>query len=451
MSKDNDKEAGKTAPLPSLIENPAVACVDRGAIVKKLKNRDLVRAIFDSENPEAITRNLPAQSLYVAIRRAGLPSAIDLIELSTQKQIRLMLDFDLWSGDTFLEERFFEWLEVPDAAEADGNLAILSKIIACTDLKLLSLVMSRHIEVVVHDEPTDAPPGPDFYTPDRGHTWLKVEAQNERHVFVLNRALALLFETNTDIFYQLLGVPAAATETMLEEESFQDKQKRLWDEGIPDQDYAEEYLSPMSRRELDVILSAKAPERVANDTDVLPTFSFVDLNHIPKPLGDHITSKLELIEGGHFTYLCNNVAVKFKVDFAEPEKVDVLLSFVFGICNIGLEQASKVANKPAAEVFAFFDLKNLFRLGWATVLPVIKMAHGFRLEEQDSVTPVGPLIESLRMTPPLLPAFFEVVLEPGQSIPESLPAGFKPLEKLIEVSVTKRFLERSTEQGSERH
>jgi len=224
--------------------------------------RELYKAIFESDVPEQMVRQLPAQSLYMVVKEIGLATACDLLSLASLEQIRLLSDLDLWHGDVLDEERMWEWLSLADEGD---SLEILQKVLKCIDLKLVSILISKYVEVQVFEESTDNPPSPGFYTPDKGFTWIGIKIENEDQHFLLARLLALIYETSTELFYQLLSVPSVATVSMLEEEGFTERTKRLAAEGVPEPEVAATIHAPYSLQEAVNDVTREQPHVVVED------------------------------------------------------------------------------------------------------------------------------------------------------------------------------------------
>ena len=215
---------------------------------------NLLRQIFASDSPEKTVRLLPAQTLYLLARQTGLSSCVELLEICTLEQLRTVLAFDLWDRDTVSEERLWEWLELP---EANDDLRILRRVIQAMDLKIIALFIERYVQVITVEEPSDQPPGPFFYTPDKGYTWLQVSHADSRQHFLLQRLLAQIFEMDTELFYQLLNVPCLYTPSMLENDAYEERSQRLRGEGIPTEDEAHNYTTPLSVEQISAALRAQ--------------------------------------------------------------------------------------------------------------------------------------------------------------------------------------------------
>ena len=74
------------------------------------------------------------------------------------------------------------------------RLEFLQRLLKVVDFKLLGLLVERHVDHRVFEEPTDIPPGPHFYTPDKGYTWLRVTLEDATRHFLFSRLLALIFD-----------------------------------------------------------------------------------------------------------------------------------------------------------------------------------------------------------------------------------------------------------------
>jgi hypothetical protein len=182
----------------------------------------------------------------MVVKSTGLQSSSDIIMMASMEQCRLLTDFDLWTGDTLHEEALWEWLALTDETE---SLELLQRFIKIVDLKLLAVLIEKYVEVKVFEEPTDQPPGAGFHTPDKGHTWIGIATEDADKHFLLARLLALIFESSAELFYQLISIVSVATTSMLEEESYQERQKRLAAEGVPEPEVDAAVHAPYSLAE----------------------------------------------------------------------------------------------------------------------------------------------------------------------------------------------------------
>jgi len=332
---------------------------------EKLRSSNLARTIFKADMPEAVLRELPAQTLFMAVKQSGLSSSVEMIEMATPEQIRLLLDFDCWTGDEFNEESLFEWLALTDAT---SELTLLQKILKSCDLKVITLLIARHVEAKASEESTDMPPGEGFYTPDKGWTWIRVKTEDPQKHFLLMRLLALLFETNADLFYQILAIPNYNTESTVMEEAYQDRERRLSGEGIPDAEFAARVHVPRSAevqlRELrekllhrPTVQDIAIVEPVVYDT-ALPTL----LSELAREL--NASEEFE----GELTLLANAAVVRYSVDFSEFDDVQELISFVKGTLNLGLEAFMEAGQRDGQEssvreIYEAFGLQGAYAAG----------------------------------------------------------------------------------------
>jgi hypothetical protein len=409
-------------------------------VVRGLSSRSLAKLIFSTESPEQFVRTLPAQSLYMAIKQGGMDSSADLIGISTVPQCRLLLDFDCWNKSEFQEDNFWEWLAVTDA---DHSLELLQKVLKCLDLKLVALLISRYVLVQANEEPSDAPPDAGYYTPDKGNTWLKVETNSSDRDFLLARLLAMIFETNADLFYQLLAIPGVTTPTMLEEESYQDKRKRLTAEGIPDDAYAYELNSPLEACAL--IKELKTQNRRPDITSISAIEPLIYDSAMIQPLGG-LLQALPARENfeTELTLIMNAAIVHWNVEMYEYEHVFKLTEKVKGAINIGLESVLRLSQYSSLEIYEFLGLQKLYAHGLSQILPLRKQALKISDEKLVSLgadNAACAIVAGLREPFPEMPIFFAPDGTLRATADGALEKGFKALESLQEVASLKKVLE----------
>jgi hypothetical protein len=395
----------------------------------------LARMIFKAEVPEHVVRSLPAQSLYMVLKHNGLASSADLIEMATIEQCRLLLDFDLWRSNEFLEENIWDWLAMEDE---EHEITPLQKFLKFVDLKIITLLLSRHVRVVVHDEPADIPPGPGFYTPDRGHTWLFIDQEDSTKHFRLGRLLALIYETNTELFYSLLAIPNVSTDSELEETSLQDRNKRLSAEGIPDFDFAAQLNSARPEKLIAPDLIAAKLEQPIRD--VIPIQPLVYEQGFDSNLGAllaDLPDKTDL--EGELTLIMNAAIIFWKIDFSDAQQLSLLVAKIKGAMNIGIERALRLQpNLPVVDIYKKIGLRGLYSFGLDAILPLRKKARSARTDGLESIALAT--IDALKLSFPELPAFFsdEHLLDERS---EKLPAGNRPITSLKECTEAAAFLD----------
>jgi len=409
-----------------------------GAPQKIAQSRgNLLRQIFASDSPEKTVKLLPAQSLYLLARQTGLSSCVEVLEICSIQQLRTMLDFDLWDRDILSEERLWEWLELPEANE---DLKILRRVIQAIDLKLVALLIDRYVRVVSMEEPADQAPGPYFYTPDRGYTWLHVTNEDSREHFLLQRLLAQIFEMDTELFYQLLNVPCLNTPSMLEFDSYEDRTKRLRSEGIPSEQEAFEYTNPMGSAALKEELQKPAPS-VEIDPDLNPVLPLISSGRVAEPLKGVVEALgFDISRQAALSFLLNNVLVRFNVEIPDPESVKDYVSRALGAINIGLERIVEDEKISPAEAFSRLNFRHLFCHGFESLNQLRDRAK--RVLKQKEITDPITLatLEAATELFPVTPLFMDQYEEQKtEGYATKLVAGNKPFEHLQEIAAIRQL------------
>jgi hypothetical protein len=391
--------------------------------------RELYRAIFEAEAPEQMVRQLPVQSLFMVAKQMGLSSCSDLIMMASLEQCRLLTDFDLWHGDTLNEEALWEWLALTDETD---SLEVLQKILKCIDLKLIGILIGKHVEVRIFEEPTDQSPGPGFHTPDKGSTWVGINVENPDHHFLLARLLALIFETNTELFYQLLQTPVVATQSMLEEESFQERTKRLAAEGVPEPEVAASLHAPYPVVDAKKDLAEGHPHKTIEDVRAVEPFLYEARStrlfaELVRRVPDHDVIEME------FTYLVNAAVVRFGVDYSDQEQVLLLCEKIKGAINLGLEKLVTDGTRSVLDVYRVLGLERLYRLGLTDILSLRTVARKISLDVaekfKESDAPLFSLVACAREAFPCAP---NCVADDGSVVQSAgvLPSGVRPIESV---------------------
>ena len=335
------------------------------AVIQTASSKNLQKVIFSLDKPEEVVPKIPPQLLYFSIKQTGLHESLELLEICTPQQCQLLLDFDLWQKDRFSEERFWQWLELPDVLE-DTN--ILKKILRSADLKLIGDLIIRYVSVINFEEPTDAPPGDNYHTPDLGKTWVAVKIQDEHRHFLLTRLLAAIFDYSVEVFYQIIQIRNLATSTQLQEDSFSEREKRLVAEGFPEYDYAWEINSPkkFKLKQKTGLKEKTLKVKVSEDINYLPVSAVLEETLQPFSSLWTTTQSAETIAelDAELTLICNSALVRWGVDLGELEKIEQMNQCVCGAINIGLEEILQRSDLKIEDLYQEIQiLQKLYRHG----------------------------------------------------------------------------------------
>lgn len=402
--------------------------------------RDLYKAIFEADAPEQLVRQLPTQTLFMIVKSVGLPSAAELISMASLEQCRLLSDFDLWNGDSLNEAALWEWLALTDEVE---SLELLQKLVKFVDLKLFAILFGKYIEVKIFDDPTEQPPGEGFHTPDRGATWIGIKTEDPDKHFLLARLLALIFESSAELFYQLISIVTVATASMLEEESYQERMKRLAAEGIPEPEAAAEIHAPYSMAEARTELASASQRGVVEDIrSIEPLIYEARTSRLFADLVRDVVDRdaLEM----EFTYIMNGAIVRWGVDFTNHELVLELAEQVKGAINIGLERMEKGCEISVLQAFERLGLGKLYRLGLTELMALRTKARKMPLDGVGDLQESDPVLFSVlacaREAFPVMPIF---LANDGSVQQEGgiLEAGHRPIDTAQDSETVVRLLD----------
>jgi hypothetical protein len=303
------------------------------------------REILRTEDVEKTVRDLPPVTLYLAVLGSGVNEAAELIESSSSEQYGFLLDVFLWNRDQFTEDELWRWLEELDDAK---DLQPMSRFLRQIDRDLLTLIIARNVESVFFEESSQVPPGEGFFTPDHGFTWINIIPDDPTVFRLCGRLLALLFQTNAEMFYQLLNEAKARTGIELEEEAYAEKTRRLLDFGLPDLESCLELNTPR----------AVKSGHIVNDADV--SIELPEIEPLLEPLRSVMLS-LDLQQ--ELSWIASAGLIYYRTDFSDSESVVELLSSVNGAINIGLQRACGVDTQRAKALVEQSGLKMFYRAG----------------------------------------------------------------------------------------
>ncbi len=409
-----------------------------------LSPEDLARALFRAELPEEAIKSLPAQSAYLAIKSQGVENSGDLISLLSPEQFKLCLDFDLWQGDDFNEESFWSWLATTDE---EDSLEPIKRLVGTVDLKLLALIIGRHVKTVVFDEPTENPPDAQYYTPDRGYTWVYLNIDDGDKHRLLGKLMAFIFESSAELFYQIISIPGLNTESELIEGGYQDRARRLLDEDIPDMETCYKLNAPLRLFEARPLLE-KGARRIPTET-AQTIEPMVYLGGFP----DKLSALLDELRRGaddnerdqtesELTMILNSAIQRFSVPLADYEGIKQIVAKVKGATNIGLEIAAKESNLPLLDILRILGLSGIYRLGLTPIMEVGRAAARLPQELLAPESQTAEWTELLQATRQQFPEIPTALQSDGKfsEVEGRIVSGGRPFSNLWETELALRII-----------
>lgn len=413
------------------------SAVRPGALdLRALSGRELYHAIMGADLPERVVRALPPHSVYRALAYHGVESSLELLEIAPERHYRFFLDMQLWERDTFLEDCFWEWLS---AIDQEGTLEPLEKLVRALDTRVLALICRRYVHAVMGDDPTEQPPSPGYYTPDHGYTWIGIEIADAGRHRLLARLLAYIFQTRAELFYQLLNEALAGTALAFEEDAYQERLRRLREEGIPDFESAAKVVAPLSpERFLELAERAERSEVFEVPDTLAP---FVVEEGVLEPLSTLMQEigrdpvRLAEVEA-ELSLIGNCAVVVYCANLSDASFSERIFGSVRGALNIGLEEGAARAGSTPIALFNKLGLQPFFRLGIGRLRELRKRARELCAERQGAFDDpqLQALIDALLADMPVLPVSpEEIAAGRVRYDAEGLEIRTRPFERLAEI------------------
>ncbi len=415
----------------------------------------LSRALFRGNLTEDQVRALPAQSLYFAVKEIGLESAHEVLEVVSRKQYSSLLDFEFWTRDSFREDRFWTWVETIDDHQ---DLQPVQKFLACVDSTVLAFLINKYVEVAYNEEPTDLPPGPNFYTPDAGSTWICIKAHDPERHRLFGKLLAFIYQTNIDFFYRLILQAREGTTIEFEEIGYKEKGNRLLNDDVPLFEDAEPFNRSLNPYQFLKELKEKTSEVVEENS-----YQLVKRNHgfYQGVKYQPFLSALEEVTDERLYEIQNEIArilncavIFFVNDFGEEVRIKFLSEQVFGAINVGLqalvEKQPEIISRNGLENLKFSDV---YRVGLYHLYDLRSLAQKIPDDVLETLShmnqPLALMVENLRKAFPSLPAFIreDGSFEVDQDKMEASPTVIYSMQQITSAKelLTKQIIEKAKE------
>lgn len=355
------QKAGVGSSLPPIAVSRAMLATATG--------RRKLDVIFNSSDPKAFVRRLPAEDLYFALKEVGLTDTTEVIGLASPQQFRSFVDLDAWEGYSPDPSRVLLWLRLArEGASQSGDFRRKRGVL---DPEVIVLVLKT--KTVIHPlEEGDDPvlSSDNFLRTAEGKYLIEIMAEGDDGVTTRHLLEDFIDEdpfTATRLFEAVRWEIASE----LEENAHRWREGRLRDMGFPSIEEAIRVWTPLPKgwtpRE-----AAVAPGPVAGVPALLLATSRAPLllDRVVERLPDE--SRPFFNEG--LVYLLNCALV---ADGIEPRDIDLSresLAATRDMLSLGLELASDGDEELALRIAGTTPASELFRLAVTHVLELSREA-----------------------------------------------------------------------------
>ncbi|MBL0276060.1 MAG: hypothetical protein IPQ24_08165 [Anaeromyxobacter sp.] len=318
--------------------------------------------IFDASDPGALIRALPPDELYFTIREIGLADAVELVQLASAEQFKVILDLDAWRQGRFEPRRALPWLRAARVGALDDPKAAsrLARKMRALDPEIALLLFRDALRI--HDlkveEDPDIESDRTFRSPDGAYL---VEFLVDGTDYVAIRGLIDDLEAE-DAFKlsRLFASLAWELPSELEETALRWRTGRLADLGFPS---LEEALSWYARPPTRPAEAPGSPSR-APGFFLAPLAGGTLLGRAAARLEaeDREGLELQLVGAG------NAVLVADGIDPVDLDQVRAAVDGARAMVELGLAHLAGGDEARAAEVLAATPVKRLFQEGFGRVL-----------------------------------------------------------------------------------
>lgn len=351
---------------------------ERLDIIRQSPGSRKYNLLLEAFDAEALVAEMAAQELFLLIKELGREDVGELVAWSTSEQFTTFLDLDIWQGDQLHLPAILNWLQLLLDAGDEKVLQLAHQI----DFDLLVLVVKKFVHI--SRGPEDASDDDQGGQPASGY---EVEYLDVEGGKVVGALLDLLYQHDPQMVHNLLRTVRWEQDSLLEEEVFQGRNRRLEEFGFVDPNEALGIFSWLDPTTFQVDDYRKGSIPLPSDGSVPPGFLLTAAS--PRNLlADVLANGLSREAGWELSYLLNAVMSADRVDVGDPLQVQAALDQVYRCLNLALEQ---LCGNDAEAAIALFDqvyLQPLFRFGFSLTLQLQRQARPLR------TSPLAPYYNS---------------------------------------------------------
>ncbi|MFH0825976.1 MAG: DUF6178 family protein [Pseudomonadota bacterium] len=359
-----------------------------------------------SASPGPIMRRVSEEEMLVTIKELGLENAPALIALSTGRQLRYMLDVDLWKNNMFNAKSALRWL----AAIVNAGEEKIVQLAQVADRELLLTALSYFVKVRLRDPDIDLLEQQDSLPLFTLDDTFYVEFRHPDVEGYVRPLLETLFHWDVNFYFRLMEDVVYSVRTDNEEMALKWRRARMAEHGLPDFEEALGIYQYLRRGALEQgLLSGRRvdDDDVGSERRLLRyPLKVISVDSVFRRSLDAIADQVELDRlVTELAHLANKVLMADSMDPGSSDDLRSSLKKVGGYINIALEESCGDDAATAAGLLMSNHAELLFRRGFSLILDLRKEAHGFIRGYEGGIEnlghPLAALVEGLLRTRPV--------------------------------------------------
>jgi hypothetical protein len=362
----------------------------RVEVFRELSSQAREELVETVANPSEIVRRISEEEMYFTIKQLGEDYAPALISLTTSRQLKYILDVELWKKDMFDVRSAARWLQVLASAGEDKILHFVQ----ASDPELVVTAMKPFMRVCAIDPDVDLLEQHDYLPPFTMDDTFFVEFPVPEVEEALKSLMDVVFRWNYHFYVGLMEQLVHGAAPYEEDMALKWRKARLADKGFPDFDEAlqiyqylrsdslcrsipdSEEQPPSDEIELPLLL---AYPLTVIDADTLLRRSLAELQDPQER--DRVSMEL--------AHMANKVVVADSRDPGSAEELYGSLQKVSGYINIALEEMCGDDVFAAVNVLRANHMELLFRRGFSLILDLRKHAQKLIRDYEGGVENLG--------------------------------------------------------------
>lgn len=413
---------------------------DQLALVLEAKGQDRQNLILSSNKSRELVQAIPEEELFFTIKEIGEADALELITLTSPRQMEYIFDVEFWLKDKFRAQEALKWFRLLQKCGEEKIFETLQHM----SLDILVVFLKKYIRVYKLEEGIEA--YKNFFTLDNFY-YLDFKYKKFGRT-ELENLIKIMRDIDPDLYMRVMESLYWEIDAEIEEEAFRFRCARMADKGFPDLEEAQilyQFIEPdryrsykPTKNEADFELQGKRwqsiiPSHYFDLRDEKTFFNRVILANIGQEHFDRLM--------GEMVSISNKVLIADAVDLSNLEWVSETLKKASGYINIGLEYLAHKDVQRGMEIVSHWYLEDIFRVGFSLLLKLRKKAHAIKMSERffpgdDGwcllVSPYSDIIEGLVERHPLL---YEGMIDPKS-------VEYRPFRNLREVNNIDKLLDK---------